>query len=64
MKKVEEFILLFCYQTFDFSKLILLYKTFKAARLAIANRDVLNYTNIELFAANTQKIIISLMYKH
>lgn len=36
-------------------KLILLYKTFKTARLAIADRTILNYTNTEFLMANTQK---------
>ena len=55
IEEIEEFILLFCYQTLDFLKLTLLYKTLKAARLAMTDRVVLNCTNTELFAANTWK---------
>ena len=53
--EIKELISLFQYQTLDLPKLTLLYKTFKAARLAMADRIVLNYTNTELLAANTQK---------
>ena len=52
---MEELISLFCYQNLDFPKLTLLFKTLKAARLAMADRVVLNRTNTELFAANTRK---------
>lgn len=34
---------------------MLLYKTLKVARLAIANKVILNRTNTEVLAANTQK---------
>ncbi len=53
--EVEELISLFCHQTLDFSKLILLYKTLKAAKLVVADCIVLNCTNTELLTANTQK---------
>ena len=53
--EVEELISLFCHQTLDFPEFILLHTTFKAVRLAIANNIVLNCTNTELLAANTQK---------
>lgn len=52
---VEDLISLFRYQTLDSPKLILLHKTLKAARLAMADRIVLNRTITELLAANTQK---------
>ena len=55
MEEMEELILLFCYQTFNSPKLILLYKTLKAAKLIMADRVILNCTNTELFAANIQK---------
>ena len=41
--------------TLDSSKLTLLQKTLKAARLAMTDRIVLNRTNTELLAANTRK---------
>ena len=37
------------------TRLTLLHKTLKAARLAMADRIVLNCTNTELLAANKQK---------
>ena len=55
MEEVEELISLFRHQTLDSPKLTLLHKTLKAARLAMADRVVLNRTNTELFAANTRK---------
>ena len=55
VSEVEEFILLFRHQTLDSSKLTLLQKTIKAARLAMTDRIVLNRTNTELLAANTRK---------
>lgn len=55
VSEVEELVSLFCYQTLDFLKLTLLHKILKAARLAIADRVVLNRTNTELLAANTRK---------
>lgn len=53
--EVEELVSLFRHQTWDLPKLTLLYKTLKAARLAMADRVVLNRTNTELLAANTRK---------
>ncbi len=53
--ELEELITLFWYQILDLPKLILLYKTLKAARLSMANRMLLNYTNTELLTVNTQK---------
>ncbi len=53
--QIEELISLFRHQTLDLLKLTLLYKTLKAARLAIADRVILNCTNTELLATNTQK---------
>ena len=53
--KVEELISLFRHQTLDLLKLTFLHKTLKAARLAMADKVVLNRTNTELLAANTQK---------
>ncbi len=53
--EVEKLVSLFWDQTLDSLKLILLHKTLKAARLAIADRVILNCTNTELLAANTQK---------
>ena len=55
MEEVIELILLFYYQTLNSPKLIVLYKTFKAARLTTANSIVLNRINTEIFVANTQK---------
>ncbi len=52
---IEELVSLFRDQTLDSPKLILLHKTLKAARLAMADRVILNRTNTELLAANTQK---------
>ncbi len=51
---MEELISLFRHQTLDSPKLTLLHKTLKAARLAMADRIVLNRTNTELLAANTR----------
>ena len=53
--KVEELVLLFRDQTLDLPKLIFLHKTVKAAILAMANGVILNRTNTELLATNTQK---------
>ena len=53
VSEVEELISLFRHQTLDFPKLTLLHKTLKAAKLAIADRIVLNCINTELLAANT-----------
>ena len=53
--KVEVLVSLFRYQTLDSPKFNLLHKTLKAARLAMADRVILNRTNTELLAANTQK---------
>ncbi len=53
--EVEELVSLFWDQTLDLAKLILLHKTFKEAKLTMANRVILNRTNTELLAANTQK---------
>ena len=55
MKEVEELVSLFRDQTLDSPKLTLLHKTLKAARLAMADRVVLNRTNTELLAANLRK---------
>ena len=51
--EVEELVSLFRDQTLDSPKLILLHKTLKAARLAMADRVILNRSNMELLAANT-----------
>lgn len=53
--EIEELILLFQNQILNLPKLILLYKTFKAAWFIIANRIFLNRTNTELLAADIQK---------
>lgn len=53
--EVKKLVSLFCHQTLDFSKLILLHKILKVTRLAIANRVILNCTNTEFLVANTQK---------
>ena len=53
--EVEELVSLFRNQTLDSPKLTILHKTLKAARLAMADRVVLNRTNTELLLANTQK---------
>ena len=53
--EIEKLISLFPHQTLDSPKLNLLHKTLKAARLAIADRVILNRTNTDLLAANTQK---------
>ncbi len=55
VSEVEELISIFRHQTLDSPKLTLLHKTFKAARLAMADCIVLNRTNTELLAANTHK---------
>ena len=52
---MEEHISLVRHQTLDSPKLTLLHKTFKAARLAMADCIVLNRINTELLATNTQK---------
>lgn len=53
VSEVEELISPFRHQTLNSPKLTLLHKTLKAARLAMADRTVLNCTNTELLAANT-----------
>lgn len=53
--EIEELISLFRHKTLDSPELSLLHKTLKAARLAMADRVVLNRTNTELLAANTRK---------
>ena len=53
--EVEDLVSLFRHQTLDLPKLTLLHKTLKAARLAMADKVVLNRTNTELLAANTRK---------
>ena len=53
--KIEELISLFRHQTLDLPKLTLLLKTLKAARLAMADRIVLNCTNTEFLAAKVRK---------
>ena len=55
VSEVEELISLFRHLTLDSPKLTLLHKTLKAARLAMADRIVLNRTNTELLAANIRK---------
>ncbi len=55
VSEAEELVSLFRHQTLNFLELTLLHKTLKAARLAIANRVVLNLTNTELLAANKRK---------
>ncbi len=52
---MEELISLFCHQTLDSSKFTFLHKTLEAAKLAMIDRIVLNCTNTELLASNTQK---------
>lgn len=37
----------------DLPKITLQHKTFKAARLAMADKMIVNYTNTELLIANT-----------
>lgn len=53
--EIEEFVSLFCHQSLDSSKLTLLDKILKIARLAMVNRFILNHININLLAANTRK---------
>lgn len=50
---INKFISLFYNQTFNFFKLIFLYKTFKVAKFEIVNYIILNHTNIELLVVNT-----------
>ncbi len=52
---MKELVSLFQDQTLDSPNLILLNKALKAARLAMADRVILNRINTEIFAANTQK---------
>ena len=54
VSEVEELISLFRNQTLNVPKLKLLHKTLKVARLAMVDKIILNHTNIELLAANTQ----------
>ncbi len=51
--EVEELVSLFRDQTLDSPKFILLNKTLKAARLAMADTVIRNCTNTDLLAANT-----------
>ena len=53
--KIAELLSLFRRQTLDSPKLTLLHKTLKAARFAMADRVILNRTNMDLLAANTRK---------
>ncbi len=53
--EIEELISLFQHQILDLPKLTFLHKTLKAAKLTMTNRVVLNLTNTELLATNTQK---------
>lgn len=53
VSEAVELISLFRHQTLNSSKLALLHKALKTARLAMADRIVLNCTNTELLAANT-----------
>ena len=53
--KIEELISLFRHHILDMPKHTLLHKTLKSARLAMADRVVLNCNNTDLLAANTQK---------
>ena len=55
VSEVEELVSLFKNQTLDSPKLILLYKTLKAVRLAMADRIILNHTNTELLVAIREK---------
>ncbi len=55
VSEVEELISLFRHQTLDSPKLTLFHKILKTAGLAMADRIVLNRTNTERLAANTQK---------
>lgn len=55
VSEVEELVSLFRNQTLDSPKLIILHKTLKAARRAMADRVILNRTNTELLAAHTRK---------
>lgn len=50
--KIEELITLFWYLIWELFKPTYLYKTFKVAKSIIADRFILNYTNIDLLAAN------------
>ena len=52
--EIEELISLFRHQTLDSPKLTLLHKTLKAARLAMADRVVLNHTNTECNPENAE----------
>ena len=53
--EIEELISSFPHQTLHTPKLTLLHKTLKAAKLAMADRVVLNDTNMDFLAANTRK---------
>lgn len=55
VSEIEELVSLFRHQTLDSTKFAILYKTLKAARLAMADSVVLSHTNTELLAADTQK---------
>lgn len=57
VSEVEELISIVWNQTFDSSKLRILHKTLKAAKLVIADRVILSRTNTELYTANMQKKI-------
>ena len=53
--EVEKLVSLFRHQTLNFLKFTLLHKTMKAARLAIADRVILNHTNTKPLAINIPK---------
>ena len=53
--QIDDLILQFCNQTLDSLKLALFSKLIKGAKLAMANRIILNTTNAELYEANVQK---------
>ena len=52
---IDELILQFCDQTLDTPKLALFSKLIKGAKLAMADRIILNTTNAELYKANVRK---------
>ena len=52
---IKEFILLFQYQILDLTKLTLLYKTLKAAKLIMTDKVILNHTNTKLLVVNIYK---------
>ena len=55
VSKVEELMSFFRNQTVELPKLTIIHKILKAARHIMADKVILNCTNMELLAANMQK---------